>query len=171
MKANAQSRAGGGGNNTLQNYMQVKGDKVLVDFTARKNIETAKAELVKMGVTITATFGRVISGFVPINNLPKLEVAASIRFVKPAYKPMHQTIKANLLKQGSSYSSPKHPLWKPVISQGDTAQFSYLARKNFHVNGNGVKVGILSDSYNNLGTAEIGVQHGELPGKDNPFRH
>lgn len=170
MKANAQYRAGGG-SNTLQNYMQVKGDKVLVDFTARKNIETAKAELVKMGVIITATYGRVISGFVPINNLPKLEGAASIRFVKPAYKPMHQTIKANPLKQGNSYSSPKYPLWKPVISQGDTAQFSYLARKNFHVNGDGVKVGILSDSYNNLGTAEIGVQHGELPGKGNPFHH
>jgi len=35
--------------------MQVKGDKVLVDFTARKNIEIVNAELVKMGVTITAT--------------------------------------------------------------------------------------------------------------------
>ncbi|HXB05465.1 MAG TPA: T9SS type A sorting domain-containing protein, partial [Puia sp.] len=57
----------------------------------------------------------------------------------------------------------------PVISQGDTAQLSYLARKKYKVDGSGVKVGVLSDSYNNLGTASIGVAHGELPGPGNPF--
>jgi hypothetical protein len=59
----------------------------------------------------------------------------------------------------------------PVISQGDTAQLSYLARKKYKVDGTGVKVGILSDSYNNLGTAQTGVSHGELPGHGNPFNY
>jgi hypothetical protein len=57
----------------------------------------------------------------------------------------------------------------PVISQGDTAQRSHIARNKYKVNGKGVKVGILSDSYNNLGTADIGVKNGELPGPGNPF--
>ena len=58
----------------------------------------------------------------------------------------------------------------PVISQGDTAQRSDIARKKYGVNGKGVKVGVLSDSYNNLGTAKKGVKQGELPGPGNPFQ-
>ena len=32
-----------------------------------------------------------------------------------------------------------------------------------------MKVGILSDSYDNLGTAKKGIKQGELPGPANPF--
>ena len=56
-----------------------------------------------------------------------------------------------------------------MISQGDTAQRSDIARKKYHVNGTGVKVGVLSDSYDNLGTAKKGIKQGEFPGPANPF--
>ncbi|MEO7768860.1 MAG: hypothetical protein ABIS01_15630, partial [Ferruginibacter sp.] len=80
----------GTGSDVLQNLMQIRGDKVLVDFTAKGDPEAARAELQKMGVTITAVYGRVLSGLVPISLLPKLEGLATIRFAKPAYKPRHQ---------------------------------------------------------------------------------
>ena len=154
----------------LQKFMQIKGDKVLVDFTANDNVNAARAELQKMGVVITAVYGRVLSGYVPISTLPQLEAAHTIRFAKPSYKPLHQSAKDNSSQSCEiNFYAPPHYKFKPVISQGDTAQLSYLARKKYHVTGEGVKVGILSDSYNNLGTAEIGVRHGELPGKENPF--
>ena len=57
----------------------------------------------------------------------------------------------------------------PCISQGDTAQRSDIARNKYHVSGAGVKVGVLSDSYDNLGTAKKGIKQGELPGPSNPF--
>jgi len=133
-------------------FMQIKGDRVVVDVTVKDDdIATAKTELQQAGATITSVYGRVISAVVPIASLSRLEGSSSIKFTRPAYRPLHQV--------------------KPittVISQGDTAQLSYLARKKYHVDGKGVKVGILSDSYNNLGGAAIGVAHGELPGPGNP---
>ena len=157
----------------LHNLMQMKGDQVLVDFTAKEDINAARAELEKAGVTVTAVYGRVISGYVPVDALPKIESSASIRYAKPAYKPMQQPVKpsASAIKnvRFPACDGCDGPSRTGIVSQGDTAQLSYKARKNFGVNGEGVKVGIISDSYNNLGTADIGVRHGELPGRENPF--
>src|SRR5579859_5293345 len=159
-------------------YMQIKGNRVLVDVTAKDDIGSAKAELQLLGATITATYGRVISATIPINTLSKLEGSATIRFARPAYKPLHvgrnnnSNPSGDLTQRYARYirqSAAPAAKPTPVISQGDTAQLSYLARKKYKVDGKGVKVGILSDSYNNLGTAAIGVAGGELPGPANPF--
>ena len=55
-----------------------------------------------------------------------------------------------------------------VVSEGDTQLNVAQARAASHVNGAGVKVGILSDSYNSLGGAATDVANGELPGPANP---
>ncbi len=181
--------------NSLNKYMQIRGDRVVVDVTIKDDMSAAKAELLKMGMTITGTFGRVISGTIAINSLPQLEAASSIRFARPSYKPLHRQVQHNFMQDYLHYiRSSAHASANgfrvtagsvnltagsanptaggkivPVISQGDTAELSYLARKKYNVSGKGVKVGILSDSYNNLGTAQKGVLHGELPGPGNPF--
>jgi Subtilase family/Secretion system C-terminal sorting domain len=170
---------GGGsftGGGSFNNFLQIRGDKVVVDITVKEDIATTRAELQKMGATITAAYGRMISAIIPIAALPQLEAAASIRFARPAYKPMHV---GRMTKSGAgapgrevrASAAPGGGKIVPVISQGDTAQLSYLARKKFNVDGKGVKVGVLSDSYNNLGGAAIGVAHGELPGPANPFTY
>lgn len=158
------------GSNALDSLMQIKGDKILVDITVKGNIHTTTADLQKMGVTVKAVYGRVISAFVPISMLPQLNGISTIRFASPSYRPAHQSLKSKPFSQCNDDSpSPGKPAFTPVISQGDTAQLSYLARKKSRVNGEGVKVGILSDSYDNLGTAQTGVMQGELPGRENPF--
>ncbi len=156
-------------------FIQIRGDKVVVDITIREDAAAAKAELQQLGATVTAVYGRMISALVPISALPKLEGSSTIRFVRPAYKPMHAgqrhytgAIDPALLARSGAAAPPPTKI-TPVISQGDTAQLSYLARKLYKVDGKGVKVGVMSDSYNNLGTANIGVAHGELPGPANPF--
>lgn len=170
----------GTGMEEFNKYMQIKGDKVVVDITAKDDIATAKAELLKLGATITATYGRVISAIIPIASLPQLENATSIRFARPAYRPLHVKEHELSATQVSELSATRvstqkaifgghAPAGPPFISQGDTAQLSYLARKKYKVNGTGVKVGVLSDSYNNLHTADSGVALGELPGPANPF--
>ena len=55
-----------------------------------------------------------------------------------------------------------------VDSQADAAQLSDEARDIFGVDGTGIKVGILSDSYNTLGGADDGIASGDLPGTGNP---
>jgi subtilisin family serine protease len=163
-------------------FMEVRGDKVVVDITVKEDAIQTQAELKKIGVRVTATYGHVISGLVPIGALPQLENISAVRFVRAAYKPLHhkavnslnsitdgyrQYIRRSAAGSGAAFA----PKPNPVISQGDTAQLSYLARKKHHVDGTGVKVGVMSDSYNNLGTAAIGVANGELPGPGNRFNY
>jgi MBG domain/Subtilase family/Secretion system C-terminal sorting domain len=57
-----------------------------------------------------------------------------------------------------------------ITSQGDTALRSFRARGVFGVDGQGVKVGVLSDSYNTIlgNPAGDDVLRGDLPGVGNP---
>jgi hypothetical protein len=55
-----------------------------------------------------------------------------------------------------------------VTSAGDTAHTAANARAMFGLNGNGIKIGVLSDSYDNLAGAGFNVTAGDLPGVGNP---
>ena len=56
-----------------------------------------------------------------------------------------------------------------VTSLGDRVIRSDIARKLFHVDGTGIKVGIISTSFNALSGLEADIKSGDLPGKENPF--
>jgi titin len=55
-----------------------------------------------------------------------------------------------------------------VVSEGDTHLGAAAARTTYGVDGTGIKIGVLSDSYNNVGGAATDVSNGELPGAGNP---
>lgn len=61
---------------------------------------------------------------------------------------------------------------RPLIgsrnSQGDVTHRADVARATFGVNGAGLRIGVLSDSFNNLGAAGADVTLGDLPGPGNP---
>ncbi|RYZ54633.1 MAG: T9SS type A sorting domain-containing protein, partial [Sphingobacteriales bacterium] len=165
---------------SFDSLLQRQGDRVVVDVTVTGNMENAKQQLLKAGAVITGSFGRVVSASVPVTSLDKLEQATQLRFVRPAYRPHHQgsiprkqlprrAARIEALEDGRFQAAGSSNL-KTVYSQGDTAQASDAARKRSRVNGNGVKVGIISDSYNVDGAAAAGVKRGELPGPGNPFR-
>lgn len=56
-----------------------------------------------------------------------------------------------------------------VNSQGDHAHRADDARNAYGYSGQGIKVGVLSDSYNATGIAAASVASGNLPGIGNPF--
>ncbi|MEP7279221.1 MAG: S8 family serine peptidase [Bacteroidota bacterium] len=157
-------------NDALDKLLQLQGDRVVVDITIKGNRAVSLALLQQLGVKVTAMYGRVISGLAPIAALPELATVHTIQFARPAYRPLH------LFQPPAAWTTPakgrhrQEGVLLPVISQGDTAQRSYLAREKYKVSGKGVKIGILSDSYNSLGTASLGEMQGELPGPANPFK-
>ena len=53
------------------------------------------------------------------------------------------------------------------VSEGDTQLNAATGRTHYAVNGSGITVGVISDSYNSLGTAATDVTNGELPGATN----
>lgn len=54
------------------------------------------------------------------------------------------------------------------VSEGVTQLKAALARTQFPVDGSGITVGVLSDSYDRLAGADTDVSNGELPGPANP---
>jgi hypothetical protein len=139
--------------------IQTEGDEVVFEqimYDAKGNVvvqllaKTGSAVLVNelraknFDIIVTTKFTVTIS--VPVSRLNELENVQEVRKARAEYKPGHGA----------------------VVSQGDTAMKSQLARVTYGVNGAGVKVGVLSDSYNNLGGAATGVTNGELPGPGNP---
>ena len=121
---------------------------MVIEAVAQQGAESLKATLEKLGLEKGSAFGRMVSGLLPITQIEKLEQIDNLLFVRPGYRPIS--------KVGS------------VTSQGDAAQGTDIARNVCGVNGAGVTVGILSDSYNALGGAEEGAESGDLPGPGNP---
>jgi subtilisin family serine protease len=152
-------------NDALNKYMQIVGSGVVIDVTVKGDVNEARTALQKNGFQVTGVYGRVISGILPISALSQLETISSIQYARPAFKPIHPNRSPNSAVHGKKPGTNI----TPVISQGDTAQRSDIARKKYKVDGKGVKVGMMSDSYDNLGTAKKGVKQGELPGPGNPF--
>ena len=92
----------------------------------------------------------IITGYYPIDNLPLLDsIPTLVNFVRPNYAPVSS---AGLIN-----------------SQGDRAMKSDSARVLFDLDGSGIKVGVISDSYNKLSgnPAGLDISNKDLPGPGN----
>jgi Subtilase family/FG-GAP-like repeat len=117
-------------------------DRVVVDAVASGNVNVLKSDLVSLGMQQVVAFGRVVSGQLPISAIPAAAGLGSLRFAQSAVA---------MTQVGS------------VTSQGDQAMGSDIARATFGVNGSGVNVGALSDSFNCLGGAAADTSSDDLP--------
>lgn len=152
------------GGNGIQSLLQFSDDRhLLVDIIIDGDTRTAAIALKRLGFTVTGIAGRMISGYAVTDSLVAMAQASFVHFIKPAYRPFSHQFGAPALISGG-----KPVAVVPVTGQGDTAQGSWLARRKYKVQGRGVKVGILSDSYNSQGGAQAGVTGAELPGPGNP---
>lgn len=50
-----------------------------------------------------------------------------------------------------------------TVTQGDAAMRADKARQKFNVDGRGILIGVISDSFNNLGGAQTDIANGDLP--------
>ena len=119
-----------------------------------------------------------------------------IKFIKPAARSHTVGGIGNVLETNGNVSgnfgqpsvSVKHPSFKEraakvrqqlkkylmtlgagsVDSQGDHALGADSTRTKYGYAGQGIKIGVLSDSYNSTGTAAADVASGDLPGPGNP---
>lgn len=120
----------------------VRGDKVVVDAVASGDPAALLADLKKLGLLQASTYGSVVSGLLPIKAINEVARLKSLQFARPAYA---------MTRVGLT------------TSQGAPAMRAGVARRKFGVDGTGVTVGVLSDSFNNLGGAAADVKSGDLP--------
>ncbi len=95
----------------------------------------------------------IITGFFPIANLPLLNALPQfIRYVRPYFTPIT-----------SAFTGL-------TVTQGDKAMRSDKAKEAWKISGKGIKIGVMSDSYNTKfgNPAQLDVINGDLPGTGNP---
>jgi hypothetical protein len=129
--------------------VQIKNNYVLVEATTKSNTLALASELEDLGMQKIATFGGKVQGWLPIGKINNLDSITELTFIAPVSRPV-----TNI---------------GITTTQGDAALKSNLVREKFGVTGSGVKVGVLSDSYNSLMGAESAVLSGDLPGPGNPY--
>ncbi len=125
--------------------VRVHDQRVVIDAVAAGAVQDLRRDLVALGLQQPAVFGRLVSGSLPVEALGRAAALPSLNRARPA---MART------RTGS------------VTSQGDAAMNAAAARSAFGVDGSGVLVGTLSDSYDctsGAGGAAGDVSTNDLP--------
>jgi len=127
--------------------IHVSDNQVVVDIIAQGDAASIESDLKLLGMQITGKAGAIASGLLPITSIDAVAALKNVRSARPA-------------------------MWKTNIglttSQGDLSMRSNIARSTYSVDGTGITVGVLSDSYNYRGGAAADVASGDLPGVENP---
>ena len=116
---------------------------VLVEGVAIDNPAKLQTQLRSLGMTSIDTAGLIVSGWLPMQRIRDLTGLSELRIARPVY---HAVTNAGL-----------------VPGQGDIALNADDARAAAGVDGSGIHVGVLSDSYNALGGASADIASGDLP--------
>lgn len=137
---------------TVQPALAMRETRVLVDIQLSDDGVTSVPALATLGLQDAAVHGRLVSGWLPVSALRACATLSGVRQIRPAYR---------------ARATGR------VSSQGDTAIGGGLARASGGVDGSGIVIGTLSDSYDCLGGAAGDVASGDLPGgvvvlKDEP---
>jgi hypothetical protein len=119
------------------------GQYVVIDATAADgNGSGLLGDLQQIGLIGGSSFGAMASGWLPIDQIETLAGLSDLNFAR-------ESVMATNV--GS------------VTTQADHALASDTARSTYGVNGAGVKVGIISDSFNFLGGYNANIASGDLP--------
>lgn len=136
----------GGNAFTLQpsnSLLQMYDGQVAIEAFASGGTNALLSSLEGLGLQRVSTYGLSVSGLLPIPALDELANLDTMQFARPAYRAVNNVG------------------W--TTSQGDVAMNADTARTRFDVDGTGVTVGVISDSFNNLGGAASNVTSGDLP--------
>ncbi len=128
-----------------QSMAMLDGESVVVDASASGDPQALAAKFESLGMDPVYTFGRMVSGVIPITALPEAEALSELKFMR---------LSAAYRNVGA------------VTSQGDAAMRTDDVRAAFGLDGSGVTVGVLSDSYDCTGVAPDAaddVASGDLP--------
>lgn len=135
-------------NPDMEDQFLVVDGKLSFIATSKTTPAQLRNQLVSAGAKDCIVINQLVCGRMPMNLLSNLESVAALKMAMPEYKPK--------LNVGL------------VDSEGDRSMLTDEIRNNLFLNGTGIKIGILSDTYNALGGAGASVLAGDLPGPGNP---
>ena len=119
------------------------GDDILIDARATADGADLMQRLLALGLQGGSQYGDVVSGRLPLSAVETALELPGLRSMTATQPPIRNV--------GS------------ITSQGDVALRADLARASYLVDGTGVTVGVISDSYDTLGGASADIASGDLP--------
>jgi len=127
------------------NLLMIDTNRVIVEVIAeqQQDVPALQDALEALGMEVNATLDTRIEGWMPIQSLEDLAHLEGVRMVLTGYRPFVQV--------------------GDVTSQGDPAMGSDVARATFGIDGTGISVGVLSDTYDALGGAAADIASLDLP--------
>lgn len=133
----------------------LRNGRVVIDAVARTNPQVLLDRLEDVGLRHAAVSGRVVSGRIPVDALDRVARIDGLNEARAALA---------------------MPRIGATTSQGDVTIYADTVRETSVLDGDGVTVGVLSDSYNNHEGSPAtkswdDVRTGDLPGSQNPFGH
>ena len=120
---------------------------ISLKFSNPGEIERIKTNLTNLGMSQISQYNNLLSGVLPIDKLSSLQQLPEISWV-------------------SSNKATRRGLGAPggaAYNAADAAMFTDVVRKQYEIDGSGVVIGVLSDSYNCLGGAANDMASGDLP--------
>ncbi|CAM3950876.1 S8 family peptidase [Deinococcus marmoris] len=148
------------GNGKNGRGLPIDGNYVTVDAVASADPAALLAKLQRLGLKNGSAFQQMVSGRLPVGALAQAGQLSELQFVRMS------AAKTNAFPLTGATG---------VLSQGDFAQRSNIARSTYRVDGRGIKVGILSDSFNAWDTVTEGgpprttvaqdIRNGDLPAR------
>jgi hypothetical protein len=123
---------------------------VRIEAVAKRDAGILINELERLGAQQIDSYKRIVNAWYPISNISQLALIEELQFVKPVY---HES-----------------PDIGAATSEGELALQALAARDTYCVDGSGIRVGVISDSYTSAfpGGAAAGVASGDIPGAGNP---
>ncbi|HEY1113700.1 MAG TPA: hypothetical protein VGE66_09060, partial [Chitinophagaceae bacterium] len=135
--------------------LRVVGDRIWVEVIAQEGkVDAVRSTLISLGLT-SQVFNEpgslVITGLFPIDRVEELNTINFVDYARPLYEP--------ITKSGAVQSEGAATMRADLVAAGYPA-----------VSGEGVKIGVISDSYDRSSAtiqyAPLDVQAGELPGNE-----
>jgi len=143
------------------------GGRLLVDLRLADTGEASLAAVVATGaeiVAVSSTDPAITVSVLP-QQLAALEDLPTLRWANEVLRPRVGRSGAAATDAGPGTTSAT---CAPLVSEADVQLNAAAARSASAVDGTGIKIGILSDSFDNLDGAATDVAAGELPGPGNP---
>jgi hypothetical protein len=125
-------------------FLQVIDGFVVIDAVASEDTASLLADLELLGLEAGSSFGSFVSGRLPIDAIDDVSSLATLQFASAALRPWTNV--------------------GDVTSQGDISMKSDIARATFGVDGTGITIGVLSDSFDTgPGSYSDEIASGDLP--------
>jgi len=121
---------------------QLDNGMVVVEAIALQSASELLKDLEELGLQGGEARGKLVSGRLPLASISSAEFLPTLRFIR-----LSQPVR----RVGSA------------TNQGDTAMQTDMGRTTFGIDGSGITIGILSDSYDQLGGEAADIASGDLP--------